>query len=96
MTDVPLPQDVMPESESRPGWQRFALAALPALVYGGLVLALFGGFTLDHLPQSATARLGMVVGGAVSLLLVALFLDRREARRAAAESTDRAESGSGA
>jgi hypothetical protein len=87
MTDMPAPQDIISASESRPGWRRFAFAALPALVYAGLVLAVFGGFTLDHLPQSPTARLGMVASGALALLLVALFLDRREARR---EATERA------
>ncbi len=85
MTDMPAPHDVISPSESRPGWRRFALAALPALVYAGLVLAVFGGFTLDHVPQSPMARLGMVVSGALALLLVALFLDRREAKREAAE-----------
>jgi len=85
MTDMPAPPDIVSESESRSGWRRFALAALPALVYAGLVLAVFGGFTLDHLPQSPTARLGMVVSGALALLLVALLLDRREAKREAAE-----------
>ncbi|HXZ00530.1 MAG TPA: hypothetical protein VEI03_11055 [Stellaceae bacterium] len=93
MTDLPAPHDAIPESESRPGWRRFALALLPALIYVGLVLALFGGFTLDHLPQSSMARLGMVVSGALTLLLVALFLDRREAKRAAAEHAATAESG---
>ncbi len=86
MNDMPAPHDSIPESESRPGWRRFVLAALPALVYAGLVLALFGGFALDHLPQSPTARFGMVVSGALTLLLVAIFLDRREAKRAAAET----------
>lgn len=85
MSDTPAPHDLIPASESRPGWRRFALAALPALAYAALVLAVFGGFTLDHLPESPAARLGMVLSGAVALLLVAFFLDRREARREAAE-----------
>ncbi|MGO8916145.1 MAG: hypothetical protein ACLQJR_09580 [Stellaceae bacterium] len=85
MTDIPAPHDLISESDSRPGWRRLMLAVLPALVYAGLVLAVFGGFALDHLPESQTARLGMVVGGALALLLFALFLDRREAKREAAE-----------
>lgn len=85
MTDMPVPHDLMPESDSRPGWRRLVLAALPALIYTGLVLAVFGGFALDHLPQSPLARLGMVACGAAALLGVAFFLDRREARREAAE-----------
>jgi hypothetical protein len=85
MTDMPAPQDLISESESRPGWRRVALAVLPAAVYAALVLVVFGGFALDHLPQSQTARLGMVVSGALALLLFALFLDRREAKREAAE-----------
>jgi len=85
MTDTPAPRDLIPESDHRPGWRRFTFALLPALLYAALVLAVFGGFTLDHLPESPAARLGMVVAGAIALLLVALFLDRREARREAAE-----------
>ncbi len=85
MTDMPAPNHLIPHRDAHPGWRRFVLAALPALIYAGLVLAVFGGFTLDHLPQSPLARLGMVACGAVALLFVAFFLDRREARRAAAE-----------
>ena len=85
MTDMPAPHDLLSDAQHRPGWRRIALAALPAVVYAVLVLAVFGGFTLDHLPESPQARLGMVVSGAAALLLVAFFLDRREARREAAE-----------
>lgn len=85
MTDMPALQDTIPDHEQHPGWRRFALAALPAVIYAGLVLMLFGGFTLDHLPQSPMARLGMVASGAITLLFVAFFLDRREAKRMVAE-----------
>jgi hypothetical protein len=83
MTNMPAPRDLIPDSDSRPGWRRFVLAALPALIYAALVLAVFGGFALDHVPESPLARLGMVGSGAVALLFVAFFLDRREARREA-------------
>jgi uncharacterized membrane protein YfcA len=87
MTDMPVPHDLIPHRDAHPGWRRFLLAALPAVLYAGLVLAVFGGFTLDHLPESPLARLGMVGCGAVALLFVAFFLDRREARREATERT---------
>ena len=56
MTDMPAPNHLIPHRDAHPGWRRFVLAALPALIYAGLVLAVFGGFTLDHLPQSPLAR----------------------------------------
>jgi protein-S-isoprenylcysteine O-methyltransferase Ste14 len=68
------------------GWRRLALSALLPLLYVASVLLFFGGVTLGHLPQSLEAQLGMVAGGAGLLLLLALWLDRREARRAAAEA----------
>jgi hypothetical protein len=83
MTDTPAPHDRIPHRQAYPGWQRFLSTALPAVIYAGLVLAVFGGFALDHLPDSPLARLGMVACGAIVLLFVAFLLDRREARRAA-------------
>lgn len=89
MTDTPAPHDLIPDRDRRPGWRRFALAALPALIYAALVLAVFGGFALDRLPDSPMARFGMVGTGALTLLFVAFFLDRREAQREAAEQAAR-------
>jgi hypothetical protein len=85
MTDMPAPHDLISPRDAHPGWRRFLLAALPAVIYAGLVLTVFGGFALDRLPESPLARLGMVACGAIALLFVAFFLDRREARREAAE-----------
>lgn len=85
MSKTPRPRALISDDDSRPGWRRFTLAILPALIYAALVLAVFGGFTLDHLPEGPLARLGMVGCGAVALLFVAFFLDRREARREAAQ-----------
>lgn len=85
MTDMPAAAHLIAAPAGRPGWRRFVLGVLPACLYAVLVLALFGGFARDHLPESPTARLGMVVIGALALLLAALLLDRREAKRDAAE-----------
>jgi peptidoglycan/LPS O-acetylase OafA/YrhL len=85
MTHMPASHDLVPHRDAYPGWRRFLLAALPAVIYAGLVLAVFTGFALDHLPDSPLARLGMVGCGAGALLFVAFCLDRREARRVAAE-----------
>lgn len=71
--------------DHRPRWLRRLHAALPGLLYTALVLALFGGVAIDHLPESPMLRLCLVGGGAALLLLLALWLDRREGRHDAAE-----------
>jgi hypothetical protein len=76
------------EKEHFSGWRRYALSALLPLAYAGAVLMLFGGVALDHLPQSPEAQLGIVALGAALLLLAALWLDRREAKREADETPD--------
>jgi hypothetical protein len=85
MTDLRASQDLAAPGHHPPAWRRRFVAALPGLLYTALVLALFGGIAIDHLPESPTARLGLVAGGAALLLLAALWLDRREARHDAAE-----------
>jgi hypothetical protein len=85
MTDLRASQDLAAPGHYRPAWRRRFGAALPGLLYTALVLALFGGIAIDHLPESPTVRLGLVGGGAALLLLAALWLDRREARHDTAE-----------
>jgi hypothetical protein len=51
------------------------------VIYAAFAMALFGGFAGQHLPQGVFGRYAIVVGGAVLLLLAALWLDRRERRR---------------
>jgi hypothetical protein len=78
------------DKTSYSGWRRAALSVLLPLAYVGTVLLLFGGVALDHLPESREAQLGMVALGAALLLLVALWLDRRDARREAAYADETA------
>jgi hypothetical protein len=80
MTNLRASQPLAAPGHHRPAWRRRFVAALPGLLYTTLVLALFGGIAIDHLPESPTLQLGLVGGGAVLLLLAALWLDRREAR----------------
>lgn len=77
MADFPASRDLVPSGESRSGWRR-AVGALPGLVYAGLVLLLFGGLAIDRLPESQIARVVMVGGGAVAVLLLAFWLGRHE------------------
>ncbi|HZB91197.1 MAG TPA: hypothetical protein VE397_07145 [Stellaceae bacterium] len=77
--------DLAAGGDHRPGWVRRLHGALPGLLYAAMVLALFGGIAVDHLPQSPMVRLALVGGGAALLLLLALWLDRREDRHADAE-----------
>ncbi|HUC67513.1 MAG TPA: hypothetical protein VMA53_19000 [Stellaceae bacterium] len=85
MTDLRASHPVVTPGHRRPAWRRRFVAALPGLLYSALVLALFGGIAIDHLPESPTLQLGLVGGGAVLLLLAALWLDRREAQHDPAE-----------
>jgi hypothetical protein len=80
MTDLRASQDLAAPGHHPPAWRRRFVGALPGLLYTALVLALFGGIAIDHLPESPTARISLVAGGAALLLLAALWLDRREAR----------------
>jgi hypothetical protein len=77
MADLPGSQHSAPPGDSRSLRQR-ATAALPGLVYVGLVLLLFGGLAIDQLPESQIARFGMVGAGAVVVLLLAAWLGRGE------------------
>jgi hypothetical protein len=81
MTDLPASDHLAPShTEHRSRWRAF-LGAVPALLYIGVVLALFGGIAIDQLPQSPVARLALVAGGAALVVLAALWLDRRETGR---------------
>jgi hypothetical protein len=78
MTDQTAPQiRVVKKNRSMRFW--FATAAL--VPYGAVILALFGGFAFDHLPEGSAIRFAMVASGACLLLLLALWLDRHEAKR---------------
>ncbi len=77
MADLPASHDLAPSARGS-GWRRGVFAALPALLYAGLVVAVFGGLAIDRLPDSLLARIGMVTGGAVVVVLAALWLGRRE------------------
>ena len=59
--------------------------AVLGIIYAAFAMALFGGFAGEHLPHGVFGRYAIVVGGAVLLLLAALWLDRRERRRDAAD-----------
>jgi peptidoglycan/LPS O-acetylase OafA/YrhL len=87
MTDLPVSDDLLRRSHGG-SWLRRLRAALPGLLYAGLVLAVFGGIAVDHLPESPVARLCMVGGGAIALVLAALWLDRREIKDAAEGAGD--------
>lgn len=86
MTDLPVSNDLLPQK--RHNWRRGAIALLPVLLYSALVLALFGGVAIDHLPDNGLAQLCMVAGGAIVLLLAAFWLDRREGGAARARSDE--------
>jgi zinc transporter ZupT len=77
MTDQTATQSRAPEKKrSMRLW--FATAAL--VPYGAVIVALFGGFTFHHLPEGSAIRFAMVASGACLLLLLALWLDRHEAK----------------
>lgn len=77
MARLPASQHNASSGDGRSLRQR-AAAALPGLVYVGLVLLLFGGLAIDRLPESQVARFGMVGAGAVVVLLLAAWLGRGE------------------
>ena len=78
MTDQTAPQSQVPaKNRSVRFW--FATAAL--VPYGAVILALFSGFAFDHLPEGSAIRFAMVASGACLLLLLALWLDRHEAKQ---------------
>jgi hypothetical protein len=60
---------------------RFWLAIAPLVPYGAVIVALFGGFAFDHLPEAGIIRFAMVASGACLLLLLGLWLDRHEAKQ---------------
>lgn len=88
MSDQTAPPSLSPESDGSPALPLFLLAIVPAAPFIALVLTHAGGIAIDHLPASLAAQLAIVGSGAGLLLLTALWLDRREARRAAAEASD--------
>ncbi len=77
MTDQTAPQSQVPAKNR----SRFWLATAALVPYGAVIVALFGGFTFDHLPEGSAIRFAMVASGACLLLLLALSLDRHEAKQ---------------
>jgi hypothetical protein len=81
MTDLPASDHLAPPRAGHRGRWRTLLGAAPALLYTGIVLALFGGIAVDQLPASPLVRFALVAGGAALVVLAALWLDHRETSR---------------
>ena len=62
-------------------WRRLASDAALVSVYAGVVLALFGGFALDHATRSTAVQIALVSSAMAVLVVSGIWLDRREARR---------------
>jgi hypothetical protein len=80
MTDLPVSDRLTPPPRRQRSRRRSFLGALPGLLYIGVVLALFGGIAIDRLPQNPLIRFALVAIGAGLVVLVALWLDHREAQ----------------
>jgi hypothetical protein len=88
MSDQTAPPSLSSENDGSPALPLFLLAVVPAALFIALVLTHAGGIALDHLPESLAAQLAIVGSGAGLLLLTALWLDRREARRVPLDERD--------
>jgi hypothetical protein len=75
MTDQTAPQSRVPKKDRG---VRFWFATAALVPYGAVIVALFGGFTFDHLPERIAIRFAIVASGACLLLILALWLDRHE------------------
>jgi hypothetical protein len=78
MADQTAPQSQVP---ARNRSVRFWLTIAALVPYGAVIVALFGGFAFDHLPEGSAIRFALVASGACLLLLLALWLDRHEANQ---------------
>jgi zinc transporter ZupT len=78
MTDQIAPRSRVPKKDRS---MRFWFATAAIVPYGAAIVALFGGFAFHHVPEGSATRFAMVASGAGLLLLLALWLDRHEAKR---------------
>jgi peptidoglycan/LPS O-acetylase OafA/YrhL len=67
-------------------------AAIAVILYGAVVVALFGDPALNHIPESSLIKLAFVTVGFCLLLLVAQWLDRQGSKQVAEVRTRRARS----